>query len=124
MIMLDDQLQAALPAQIQGVPFKPLAKELKLDKQMWKGGNFQFHMLWSFRIKLLTILLERKVTLLINDLDAVWLQDPNEKIFKLLPPNTDIIAQRASFPFHLGRDYASTPGEWGATVCMGTDTTH
>ena len=122
--MLDDQIEAALPAQIQGVPFKPLAKELNVDKQMWKGRRFDFQLLWNVRIKLLSILLEHKVKLLINDLDAVWLKDPNKEIFKKLPSNTDIIAQRASFPFHLGRDFASTPGEWGATICMGTHITH
>ena len=123
-IMLDDQIEAALPTQIQGVRFKPLAKELNLDKQMWKRGRLDFNMLWNFRIKLLSILLEHKVKLLVNDLDAVWLQDPNGEIFAKLPANTDIIAQRASFPFSLGRDYASNPGEWGATICMGTHITH
>ena len=84
--MLDDQIEAALPAQIQGVPFKPLAKELNVDKQMWKGRRFDFQLLWNVRIKLLSILLEHKVKLLINDLDAVWLRIPTRKFSKNCRP--------------------------------------
>ena len=118
-IMLDDQLAATLPPQIRGIPFKQLAKEIKFGHKMWQGNRFQFGLLWQFRIKFLATLLEHKVALLMNDLDAIWIQDPNKAIFASLP-NADIIGQRASFPFDLGRDYASTAGEWGATMCMGT----
>ena len=124
-IMLDENLKAALPSQIEGISFKQLAEEIEFEHNMWNGDRFQFQLLWQFRIKFLATLLERGVALLMNDLDAVWIQDPNTAIFAKLPNNTDIIAQRASFPFDLGRDFGNTPGKWGATICMGKhDATH
>ena len=117
--MLDEKLEAVLPRQIEGVPFKQLAEEIEFGDNMWQGDRFQFQLLWQFRIKFLATLLEHGVGLLMNDLDAVWIQDPHKAIFVKLPDNTDIIGQRASFPFDLGRDFGNTPGKWGATICMG-----
>lgn len=109
-VMLDDKLGALLPASVHGVRLRRLASEIGFHSSTWGHGHF--NELWKFRLKLLAALVQRGVSLIMNDLDAIWIQDPHEEIFAHLPNNTDIMGQRASFPKDLGRK-GHSPGKWG-----------
>ena len=103
-IMLDHNIEKELPPQIRGVPISKLIDDIGAD---------------HLRIRLLTRLILRGVPVLMNDLDAVWLQDPIENIFSRLGVSTDIAAQRSTTPTYLGRESPTKPGKWGATVSTG-----
>ena len=108
-----------LPPHVQAVPYAALSKELNIKKAKTSWGHTSFNKLWKFRIRLIQTLVLRGVSVLMNDLDAVWLKDPFRETFPKLPANTDIIAQRASFPWELG-SRAKTPGKWGRLVGVWT----
>jgi len=71
--------------------------------------------LWSFRIKLLLYLLDHGVGVVMNDLDALWLQDPWVHRFKDMP-EYDLVASRGEYSKRYGTKKGSG---WGSAVCMG-----
>ena len=111
-ITLDDRLAAVLPPHVQAVPLLPLVREIDLDLSVWTTKYF-LPFLWASRVRLVATLLDRGVNVLMNDLDAVWIQDPNKEMFRQLPPNTDIIAQRGNMPSELGFRFGKNDGKWG-----------
>ena len=114
-IALDAKLAATLPRHVQAMPLLALAREIDLDVDPWTPTYF-LPFLWAARIRLVATLLERGVSVLMNDLDAIWMQDPNEEIFAKLPPNTDIMAQRGIMPISLGFKPGGSDGIWGRFV--------
>ena len=70
-----------------------------------KSENSQ---LWKYRLETVVSLLRRGLTVMISDVDALFLQNP----IKLLEYPHDIISSRGRFPYA----YNST---WGGTACMG-----
>ena len=56
-------------------------------------------------------LLHNDVSVLMNDIDAMWVQDPYKSIFAN-HPDISIFAQRGAFPGIYKR-------KWGAAACMG-----
>ena len=109
-VIMDKKLQSMLPPQIQGVLIQKLAEEIGFHHTSFtKPGRLRRELLWQFRIKLTSALLNGNVGFIMNDLDAIWLRDPNQLIFKKLPPNTDIIAHRIQTPKEIVR-------LWGAAI--------
>ena len=118
-IALDIKLEAALPPQIKLLPIHQLATEIGFKSRGDGKPESRLQSLERLRIQLLTVLLNNGVSVLINDLDAVWIQDPNKYIFERLGTSNDIVAQRSTFPVDLGRKSAHSAGKWGATVSAG-----
>ena len=114
-IALDDQLAAVLPPHVQAIPLHALVPEIDLDLGVW-NPKYAMSFLWASRVRLLATLLSRGVSVLVNDLDAVWLKDPHKEIFPDLPANTDIFAQRGIMPGILGFRYGHDDGKWGRLV--------
>jgi hypothetical protein len=83
--------------------------------------------IWNFRINLVKHLVDRGVSVVVNDVDATWRTDPIKFVIENYFNKADIIASRGRFPMGLGsrvRHHKSTNvvahlGRWGATVCMG-----
>lgn len=117
-ITLDEGLATVLPPHVQTVPLLPLVREVHLDINFWTQKYF-LSFLWATRVRLIAALLDRGVSVLMNDVDAIWLKDPIEEMFNELLPDTDIIAQRGTMPTNLGFRYGSNAGKWGSTLCMG-----
>ena len=111
-ITLDEGLATALPPHVQTVPLLPLVREVHMDLSFWKQKYF-LNFLWASRVFLISALLDRGVSVLMNDVDAIWLKDPIEEMFSELPPDTDIIAQRGTMPVKLGFRSGSNDGIWG-----------
>ena len=111
-ITLDDQLAAVLPPHVQAVPLHALIREIRLNMSLWTP-KYSLPFLWASRVRLLATLLDRGVNVLMNDVDAVWIQDPNVEIFSKLPPNTDIMAQRGVMPKALGHRDGEYGAKWG-----------
>ena len=114
-IALDEGLDYVLPAHVQTVPYAALSTELRFKRAGGNWAHLSFNKLWQFRMRLLMTLLLRGVSVLMNDLDAMWMKDPFKEIFDKLPNSVDIIAQRASFPWELG-SRSKLPGKWGRLV--------
>ena len=73
--------------------------------------RFHKKYLWLFRIQLLAYLLHHDASVIMNDIDAMWVQDPYKTIFAN-HPDISIFAQRGAFPGIFKR-------KWGAAACMG-----
>ena len=73
--------------------------------------RFHKKYLWLFRIQLLAYLLHHDASVIMNDIDAMWVQDPYTSIFAKYP-DVSIFAQRGAFPGIFKR-------KWGAAACMG-----
>lgn len=76
------------------------------------GGVRKRRAIWKLRVKALTCLVDGGNNVLLSDSDALWLGNPVDYMEGEEFENSDVLAQRAIFPFNLGR-------EWGSTICMG-----
>lgn len=65
--------------------------------------------IWAYRYALLRALLVSGITVVQSDVDALFLRDPSAHIASI---DGDVLAQRGTFPFNLGKS-------WGATLCFG-----
>jgi len=63
--------------------------------------------IWQARLHIIDTLLANGTSVLLTDADAVWIKNPMEFI-----RDADIVTQRGSFPFGIGK-------QLGATACMG-----
>ena len=99
-ITMDTTIEKTLPPQIQAIPISALAKDIKLKPK---------ESMWQFRVRLVATLLEHRVSLLMNDLDAIWIKDPLKNMIDRLPGSVSIAAARAQSP----REFVL---EWGAAV--------
>ena len=75
--------------------------------------------IWSFRMYLLNYLVSQGISVLLNDVDAVWAGDAVAKIIHR-DEGYDVVASRGAYPRLLGRNLRRRMvGKWGATLCMG-----
>ena len=106
------------------VGYAALARELGLCGNVsacTHGTNYTASLtpLWSFRVYLLRHLVANGVSVLLNDVDAVWVTDAVSRVVRRSTGH-DVVASRGAYPGHLGRRRRpKKTGKWGATLCMG-----
>ena len=82
-----------------------------LDHRQQRHPAYKFTTVWKRRIDFILGILNVRVSVILSDIDAIWLQNPLPEVLQHAA-SSDIISSKGWFPTDLGR-------KWGSTVCLG-----
>lgn len=108
-ICMDNSSEAVL-SQFSPLHCSPHSFDLQWDQNR-THINTKLGEIWIKRMDIIQQFLRQGVDLVLTDTDALWMRDP----FKLLSQfttNSDVVASRGWFPWHLF-------DKWGSCICMG-----